>query len=201
MKKIVIATASTALLGISSFAAEVDCGNLSLSVKNEVAAEQSKLLQIVEARVATSPKCSCEIVKAAIEGTMADAKTVAAIVETAIMAAPDQMRLIAQCAIAVAPDSLADVQTVLAKLDPNSGESAAVESAKGGSKAPVGEVASMGNPLDFPGKGPVGPLKGGPFGPIFPVFPPIIINPPDIKPPVVTGINGGPGPRVEENNS
>ena len=190
MKKSLFIAASSVVLGLHTASAEVDCLQLSLSIKDQVATEQSKLLQIVEAQVAAAPNCACEIVKSAIEGSAADTKTVAAIVETAIVSAPDQTRLIAQCAIAVAPDALADVQTVLAKLDPNTGESAAV-SAKG-EKAAIGEVASMGNPLDFPGKGPVGPLKGGPFGPIFPVFPPIIINPPN-----VTKVNPGPPKRED----
>jgi hypothetical protein len=185
MKKSFLLAASSVVLGLHAASAEVDCIELSISVKDQVGAQQSKLLQIVEARVAAAPTCACEIVKAAIEGSAADTKTVAAIVETAIMAAPDQTRLIAQCAIAVAPDALTDVQAVLAKFDANSGEAANVATSAKGEKAPIGEVASIGNPLDFPGKGPVGPLKGGP--PIFPVFPPIIINPPK-----VTNVNAGP---------
>ncbi len=191
MKKSTILAAASAILGIVPAAANVDCLELHLAVKNEVSAEQSKVLEIVEARMAASPDCSCEIVKAAIEGAVADSSTVAAIVETAIVAAPEHIRLIAQCAVAVAPDALADVQTVLAKYDPASGEGYSDKSAKS-AKAPAGEVASIGNPLDFPGKGPVGPLKGGPFGPIFPVFPPIIINPPN-----VTDVNP-PGPREDD---
>jgi hypothetical protein len=89
------------------------------------------------------------------------------------------MRLIAQCAIAAAPDALTDVQAVLAKLDPNSGEAGDSGKSAKGAKAPAGEVAAMPNPLDFPGKGPVRPL--------FPIFPPVIINPPN-----VTVVNPGP---------
>jgi hypothetical protein len=188
MKKSLFLAASSVMLGLHATSAEVDCLQLSLSIKDQIAVEQSKLLQVVEAQVAAAPNCACEIVKAVIEASAADSKTVAAIVETAIIAAPDQTRLIAQCAIAMAPDALTDVQAVLAKLDPNTGESAAVSSKSAKSakdaKSPAGEVASMGNPLDFPGRGPVGPLKGGPLGPVFPVFPPIIINPPN-----VTGVN------------
>jgi hypothetical protein len=171
MNKTILLAASSALLGLGIATAETDCIQLSRSVKAAVANEPAKVLKIVEENMASAPGCACEVVKAAIEGSAADAKTVAAIVETAIMAAPDQMRLISQCAIAVAPDALAAVQAVLAKLDPNSGE---VASSAKGAKAPAGEVASMPNPLDFPGRGPIGPL--------FPVFPPIIINPPVIDP-------------------
>ena len=182
MKKTIFLAAFCASLGLGSALAETkECGNLSLSVKAAVAAEQSKVLEIVANEVSSSPACACEVVKAAIEGSGADVKTVAAIVETAITAAPDQMRLIAQCAIAVAPDALVEVQAILAKLDPNAGDSGQSAKSAKGEKAPIGEVAAMPNPLDFPGKGPVGPL--------FPIFPPIIIHPPIVNPPSVSDVN------------
>lgn len=169
MKKTILLASYSAILGMVPASAEIDCLQLAATVKTSVAAEQAKVLEVVSTQVAAAPGCACEVVKAAIEGAGADAATVAAIVETAINASPENMRVISQCAIAVAPDALVEVQTLLAKLDPNSGESA--ESAKG-AKAPVGEVAAMPNPLDFPGKGPVRPL--------FPIFPPVIINPPNV---------------------
>lgn len=178
MKNSIFLAAFCASLGLSS--AEVkDCGNLSLSVKAAVSSEQSKVLEIVAREVASSPSCSCEVVKAAIESSGADVKTVAAIVEAAITAAPDQMRLIAQCAIAVAPDALAEVQAVLAKLDPNAGDSGqSAKSVKSG-KASNGEVAAAYDPLNFPGTGP-GKATGVPFtkgNGTFTVFPPTVINP------------------------
>lgn len=159
-------------------ASETDCLKLSVAVKHEISAEKAKVLEVVSREVAASSACACEIVKAAIEGSDAKPDTVASIVEAAATAVPDQMRLIAQCAVAVAPDALANVQALMAKLDPNRGESGV--SAKG-AKAPAGEVAAMPNPLDFPGQGPVGPIQGGPGGsPLVPVFPPVIINPPEV---------------------
>ena len=112
------------------------------------------------------------------------------VVEAAINAAPEQMRLITQCAIATAPDALAEVQAVLARLDPNSGESGAsdkdAKSAKDSvdSKYSDQEVASIFNPLEFPGADPVGSLYGGPGG-----LPPRLIVPPIINPPSVTDPN------------
>ena len=172
---------------------------LSLTVKHDVAAEQSKVLEVVATQVSAAPGCSCEIVKAAIEGSNAKPATVAAIVETAITAAPEQMRLISQCAVAVAPDALPQVQAVLAKLDPNTGKSPGAHSSKDAkdAKAPAGEVASMPNPLDFPqgpnngqnnGQTTAGPTFGGPGGqPLIPIFPPIVVNPPEvIHPPATT---------------
>ena len=189
-KSIYVALVSTVLGATPSFAEvkDLDCLKISLAVKQVVASEQSKVLEIVSTEVASAPSCSCEIVKAAIEGSDANVDTVAAIVEAAATAAPEQMRLISQCAVAVAPDALAKVQAVLAKLDPNLGESGTSTKSAKDSKAPAGEVAAMPNPLDFPGEGPVGPTSGGPGGlPLFPLIPPIIINPPDIiNPPPVS---------------
>lgn len=200
MKQTILAGVFGTAITLIPASAEVDCLMLSLTVKHSVAAEQSKVLEIVATQVAAAPGCSCEIVKAAIEGSNAKPTTVAAIVETAVTAAPEQMRLISQCAVAVAPDALAQVQAVLAKLDPNSGKSAANSSKDAkDAKAPAGEVASMPNPLDFPQQGPLGPIPagsavapmfGGPGGqPLIPIFPPTIINPPEIiNPPAVSSI-------------
>ncbi len=157
MKKTIYFAIMGLALGSMSASAAVDCVKLSVSVKHAVAAERTSVLEIVTAQINANPGCACEVVKAAIEGANADASTVAAIVEAAAIAAPDQMRLVAQCAIAVAPDSLGKVQAVMAKLDPNKGEGG--KSSKSG-KEPAAEAAAEENPLDFPGRGPVGPRPG-----------------------------------------
>lgn len=163
MKKYINSILITTALGVFGVNAEVDCIALSQSVTLEVTADSSKVLEIVSKEVAAAPSCSCEIVKAAIKASEAESKTVAAIVEAAISAAPDQMRLISQCAIATAPDAIGDVQAVLAKLDPNSGDSGISSKSSKSSKAPAGEVAAEDwNPLDFPGdeNSTVGPPPG-----------------------------------------
>ncbi len=181
MKTTLLFSVVAAMLALRPVSAEADCLKLSVSVKHAVGAETSKVLEIVSNEVSSAPECSCEIVKAAIEGSQAKPETVAAIVEAAVLAAPDQMRLISQCAVAVAPDALAQVQAVLAKLDPNRGKSASSAKSAKDSKAPAGEVAALPNPLDFPGQGPIGPTPGGPGGiPLHPIYPPIVINPPDV---------------------
>ncbi|QJE96153.1 hypothetical protein [Luteolibacter luteus] len=163
--------------------AEVDCLKLSVSVKHAVAAKPATVLEIVEKEVSANPDCACDVVKAAIQASKADSKTVAAIVETAATSAPDKMRLISQCAVAVAPEALADVQGVISRLEPNKGESG--YSSKGG-KNPQVEVKPAWNPLDFPGQGPVGPTPGG--APALPPgLPPVI--PPVIVPPIGTPID------------
>jgi hypothetical protein len=169
--------------------AETDCIALAASVKITVAEKPAEVLQVVEKEVSASPDCACDVVKAAIQASKADAKTVAAIVETAASVAPDKMRLISQCAVAVAPEALADVQAVLSRLDPNRGESGYSSKGAKGAKVAV-DVKPAWNPLDFPGTGPVGPTPGGaPMGPpmIPPGLPPSI--PPIIAPPVSSPID------------
>jgi len=180
MKKTICFIMLGTSLGMLSANADVDCIQLSLTVKNSVAAEQSKVLEIVSTEIAAAPACACEIVKAAIEGSSASVDTVAAIVEAAAIAAPEQMRLVSQCAVAVAPDALGKVQAILAKLDPNLGESGSSSKSSKDAKAPAGEVAAMPNPLDFPGEGPIGPTPHGP--PPIVYYPPIVIVPPDVSP-------------------
>lgn len=174
MKKTIYFAVMGLALGAMSASAAVDCVKLSVSVKHAVAAERSSVLEIVTEQINANPGCACEVVKAAIEGAQADPTLVAAIVEAAAVAAPDQMRLVAQCAIAVAPDALGKVQAVVAKLDPNKGEGG--KSSKSG-KEPAVAAAEDNNPLDFPtgttsgpgGTNQVGPRPGDspngvPFG-------------------------------------
>ena len=185
-------SAAFGLLSSSAAFAEVDCVKLVQTVKAAITADPSTTLQLVEKEILANPGCACEVVKAAIEGSKADVKLVASIVETASTAAPDQMRLISQCAVAVAPDALANVQAVLAKLDPNSGETTPAKKDSKDSKTPAPTPQVTSNPLDFPGSGivdhglGVGPNPGGPGGfPVLPFGPPLTV-PPIIAPPPVT---------------
>lgn len=153
---------------------KADCSSIGLSVQQRVKLEPANVLEIVAAEVDANNGCACEIVKAALTATGANEELTARIVETAATAAPEQMRIISQCAIAAVPESLAAVQAVLAKLDPNSGESGRsaksgkeVISAKSAKKAEVSPAPKKdsGNPLDLP-----------PLGP--PLPPPPILVPP-----------------------
>lgn len=124
------------------------------SLRAEIEKRPSSLLELVESAVRTYPSCSCEVVKASIEAGKANPETVAAIVEAAGITSPENLRLIAQCAVAVAPDALDEVQAVLAKLDPSTGESglSGKEVAEKGGIAP-NSGDDTGNPLDFPSMG------------------------------------------------
>lgn len=149
-----------------------DCSKISLSIEQRVKLDVAKVLEVVETEVAANPGCSCEIVKSAIKASDADVALVVSIVETAITASPENMRMISQCAIASMPEAVAEVQALLAKLDPNRGDAEA-DSAKSSKDSKGAKVASIvstepPNPLDLP-----------------PYFPPI----PPIVPPRVTNVN------------
>jgi len=183
-----------ACLAALAVSAGADCPQSAARAESAIDAQPAKLLEVVDREVAAAPDCSCEIVKAAIQASEADAEGVASIVETAASAAPEQTRLIVQCALAVAPEALDEVQKVVARLEKSRqqvGYSAKEPASAKAPKAPI-EVKPAWNPLNFPGEGPVGPIAGGPGG--FPLLPPDgIIIPPVIVPPSVTPV-GFPNP-------
>jgi hypothetical protein len=151
------------------------CEELSLSVARRIGLDSAIILEIVASEISANPSCACEIVKAAIRTTEEDVSLILAIVETAITNAPEQLRLISQCAIAASPESLTAVQALLAKLDPNAGESGDSAKSAKGAKNTVDAIAlaspekAKSNPLDLP------PLH--------------IVSPPPILPPLITNVN------------
>jgi hypothetical protein len=161
---------------------EANCLNIALSIEQRIKFDHSSVLEIVETEVKFNPSCACEIVKAAIKATDAETELVVSILETVISAAPQSMLIATQCAIAAAPESLAGVQALLSRYEANAGESGhSAKSSKDAKDAKVASavmpdtVASMPNPLDFPGLGPVGPNPG--IQPAFAPLPPILTVP------------------------
>jgi hypothetical protein len=160
-----------------------NCEAISLSVEQRIKLDPSRLLEITELEIGANPGCACEIVKTAIKTSEADADKVVAIVEVAIHASPESMRIISQCAIAANPDAVAGVQALLARLDPGAGDgdgsSKSAKSAKDAKDAKVATATSsrppLPNPLDLP---PSVPPFGPPLGPppIFP-YPVTEVNP------------------------
>ena len=150
-----------------------DSYEIALSVRQKIKIDPSMVLEIAGDEIAANPSCACEIVRAAIQVTDADTPLVISIVDTAIHAAPESMRMISQCAIASAPESLAAIQALLAELDPNGGESGpsskSAKSAKNGIKAVVSNTknTTTPNPLDLP---PLYPIPPGP------IMPPLVTN-------------------------
>jgi len=138
------------------------CETVGLSVRQQLKLDPSLLLEAVEREVSANAGCACEIVKAAIQESAADPELVAKIVEVAIMAAPESMRIISQCALAVMPESLAAVQSLLARLDPGGGDGVSgaksAKSAKGAkvvlSKGVIAKPVVWPDPLDLPPRTP-----------------------------------------------
>ena len=133
--------------------AKVDC--TAVAARTKATAERAsvdpvELLNLIDKAVSASPGCACEIVKAAIIGTGCDDAIVGYIVETAVRASPEDMRLIAQCAIATAPDSISRVQEVMGRLDPGAGRKGSAKSAKDSKGLEVKPAQTPPNPLDVP---------------------------------------------------
>jgi hypothetical protein len=130
------------------------CGTVAASLEQKVKEDPSRLLEFVEAETSANPACACEIMKSAIAASGADKSTVVAIVNTAIQAAPETMRIVSQCAIAQMPEALIEIQTLLARLDPGSGDAGhGAKSAKDGLGVmlPARDIRhELPNPLDLP---------------------------------------------------
>ncbi len=148
-----------------------DCPSVATSVEQRVKLDPSKVLEIVESEISANPDCACEIVKIAIQASGADVSLVGYITEVAIVSAPQSMRMISQCAIAAKPEALTAVQAILAKLDPNSGDSTySSKSSKSGKDAKASIVVTPPrppNPLDR-------------VVPRIPFFPPPYYPPPEV---------------------
>ncbi len=149
-----------------------DCSSIALSIEQSIKLDPARVLELVEREISANPACACEIVKSALKATEADLALVVSIVEAAINASPENMRIISQCAIATVPDSITAVQSLLARLDPNSGDegssSKSAKSSKDSKGAKVASVVSvLPNPLDIPLLPPQSPP---------PSFPPYVTN-------------------------
>lgn len=148
-----LATISAAYRKSGLSDATADCTAIGLSVEQRVKMNIGRVLETVETEIAANPGCSCEIVKTAIKASDADVPLVVSIVETAINMSPENMRIISQCAIATMPEAVSEVQALLAKLDPNGGESSeSAKSAQSSKSVKQSLVVSpiLPNPLDLP---------------------------------------------------
>jgi predicted RecA/RadA family phage recombinase len=167
-----------------------DCSSVAMSVEQRIKLDLSEVLSIVESEIAANQNCACEIVKTAIKASGADEALVGDITEVAITNAPQSMRMISQCAIAAMPEALASVQAVLAKLDPNSGNTKSANSGKDAKAAVASELTppeEPPDPLDLPPP-PFPPLPPPPLPPP-PLPPPPRDFPPDLPPADVTDPN------------
>ncbi len=74
------------------------CEAIAKDVRASIAKEPKKVLMIVEDALVINEGCACEIVKAAIQVTNADAALKKQIVETAVAVAPKMSPVIMECA-------------------------------------------------------------------------------------------------------
>jgi hypothetical protein len=128
----------------SAFAEDkaVDCARESATTTEAVVATPENVLKIVAERLAISPTCSCEIVKAAIIAAKADKTLVLEIVKAAVEAAPTELPNIIACASNAAPESTAAIANLFADATEGSGKGV-VSSGKevtGKGIAPAGPV-------------------------------------------------------------
>jgi hypothetical protein len=85
------------------------CDDISRDVASAVQKDPGKVLMIVEDALVINEACSCEIIKAAITASQADATLVNQIVQTAISVAPKMSGVIMDCATSVSPGAVAGV--------------------------------------------------------------------------------------------
>jgi hypothetical protein len=151
-----------------------DCPSVATSVEQRIKLDPSLVLEIVDSEITANPNCACEIVKTAIKASGADVSLVGYITETAVTSAPQSMRMITQCAIAAKPEALSAVQAILAKLDPNSGDTYSSKDAKSGKDAKDASIYEVSAPEEPPNL----------LDRLYPNIPPFF--PPYFPPPVVT---------------
>ncbi|MES2596109.1 MAG: hypothetical protein V4662_12270 [Verrucomicrobiota bacterium] len=101
----VLATLSASVIS----SAGTPCDDISRDVTVAVEKEPGKVLMIVEDALVINETCACEITRAAILASKADATLVNQIVQTAISVAPKMSGVIMDCATAVAPSAQAAV--------------------------------------------------------------------------------------------
>jgi hypothetical protein len=158
----------------SHSADSADCPSVATSVEQRIKLDSSLVLEIVDSEISANPNCACEIVKTAIKASGADVSLVGYITETAITSAPQSMRMITQCAIAAKPEALSAVQAILAKLDPNSGDTYSSKDAKSGKDAKDALIDEVSAPEEPPNL----------LDQLYPNIPPFF--PPYFPPPLVT---------------
>jgi len=95
------------LVGSALPSVAAPCDDISRDVAAAVEKEPGKVLMIVEDALVINESCACEITRAAILASKADATLVNQIVQTAISVAPKMSGVIMDCATAVAPSALA----------------------------------------------------------------------------------------------
>lgn len=156
MKKLLLKSLSVISIGVllpfvSSTHAQADLPP-GVQKKIEAAAndesEEAGFAKVVAELAKENPDSVGDIVRAAIMASKANKELVGLIVQAVGDALPDSLSLIVDNAIVTAPDALVEINNAGRKV----------------SSAAKVMFLPIRNPLDFPGKGPVGPQAGGDGG-------------------------------------
>jgi hypothetical protein len=127
------------------------CKEIVDSVTEQVEADKSEVLNIVQKAVEKNEACAGDIVSAAIQTSGANAQTTGAIVQTAGNAAPGQMSNIIAAAVGANPNATGAIN-------------AAAATVQGGGTAPGGAPGGAPNALDGPGGSEAGQATGAADG-------------------------------------
>jgi hypothetical protein len=108
---------SACLLGFAVFAVStkaksqtISCDGIAGDVSTAVQKDPSKVLMIVEDALVINDTCACEIIKAAIAASAADAALINQIVQTGISVAPKMSGVIMDCANGMSPNAVSAAQ-------------------------------------------------------------------------------------------
>jgi hypothetical protein len=115
---LICSLAATLLAGITpALSAEpktaVKCTEVIAKLESEIAKDPSRVLLAMEDALLANDSCACEIIKATITVSRADAKLVGEIVAAAINATPTVASTIGECALAAAPQASSEIKTAL----------------------------------------------------------------------------------------
>ncbi len=118
----------------------VDSGPVLAAMRSEIAAKPSRVLIAVEDALTMNEQAACEIVKAAIQSTRADARLVGEIVFTALHHSPAMSAVIVECAVATSPQAVDEIKQAMERALGAKTGSGIGELTEGSGKAPADDT-------------------------------------------------------------
>lgn len=137
------------------------CDKIAQDVTESVIKEPSKVLMIVEDALVINETCACEIIKAAITASKADAPMVKQIVQTAVAVAPKMSPVIIDCANQVSPGAVDTSDDAVQTVKTTSGKDA--KNVLPEPVQPPRESSYSGGPVSLRGVYLMAPSAGGFF--------------------------------------
>ncbi len=109
----IVAGIAIPFLALAAIAPAAEDANIAKTVAAEAAANPSSAPVIAAEHIYQHPEQACEIVKAAIRGSDADAELTSAILDAAIRVVPDQTPLLIECALVANPKAREQIVSVV----------------------------------------------------------------------------------------